>query len=155
MPAEAWKLKRAFLYAAQGGFVTGRQIAVLLGSYIPHALFVRGGLSVPSELYAFVRAHYYEPVRLWASAAFECYVIAGILPVLVADYKRPWSTEIIATDASETVMGAAGKSFAPEEVAELGRWSEKWRFKRLPPEEWQPRNRGLASRLPCRNFEGC
>jgi hypothetical protein len=59
-------LKQAVLYAAQLGFVTGRQIEVLLGSYIPHALFARGSLSVPSALYAFIRAHYYEPVRLWA-----------------------------------------------------------------------------------------
>ncbi|CAE8737419.1 unnamed protein product [Polarella glacialis] len=74
-------------------------------------------------------------------------VIAGLLPILSANLRRPWSATVTATDASEGGQGIVQRQLDLEAVASMGRWGEKWRFRRLPPHEWQPRSRGLATHL--------
>ena len=32
-------------------------------------------------------------------------------------------------------------------IQDIGRWSERWRYKRLPPSEWGPRRRALGPSL--------
>ncbi|CAE8625457.1 unnamed protein product, partial [Polarella glacialis] len=121
-PVKAWALKQAFIHVANARRVSGKQIEILLGLYVPHALFARSGLSVPRALYSFIRAHYESPVPLRPSAAFECMVIAGLLPILSANLRRPWSAIVTATDASEGGQGIVQRQLDLEAVTSMGRW---------------------------------
>ena len=50
-PEKAWLLKAAFEFVALGGWFSGRQLEVMLGHFIPHALFARGALAVPRVVF--------------------------------------------------------------------------------------------------------
>ncbi len=54
---------------------------------------------------------------------------------------RPFSRRVVATDASPSGWGICAAELPPEKAAELGRWCERWRFRRLGPDEWAPRRR--------------
>eukprot|EP00969_Alexandrium_andersonii_P313205 13838256-Alexandrium_andersonii.AAC.1 len=60
--------------------------------------------------------------------------MVALLPVLVADLRRPWWPLATATDASEWGYGVCERPLAPQQQAELAAWQERWRFERLPPE---------------------
>ncbi|CAL1160112.1 unnamed protein product, partial [Cladocopium goreaui] len=40
--------------------------------------------------------------------------------------------------------GICERQLGCEAVGQLGRWNERWRFRRLPPEEWAPRRRAMG-----------
>ena len=54
-----------------------------------------------------------------------------------------------AVDSSLWGWGACSTTLPAVSAAALGAWSERWRYKRLPPEEWAPRRRlDLTTTLP-------
>jgi hypothetical protein len=69
---------------------------------------------------------------------------AAILPLIIADLQRDWSDVVSCVDASKSGIGIVAGGAVSEDVRRCGRWHERWRYKRLPPEEWQPRKRSLA-----------
>ena len=139
-PERVWKLRAALLWILNVN-VTGLQIQVLLGLYVSMALVSRGALAAPRALYDFVEACDGKPRRLWPSAAYEVTIMIGLLPLIVSDMSAPWSPTLTATDASSTGYGVCTRDVAHEQAAELGRWSERWRYRRLDPSEWCPRKR--------------
>ena len=68
---------------------------------------------------------------------------SAVSVLLASQLDRPWSSTVTATDASTTGFGVCEKTIEPSIVSELGRWHEKWRFRRLQPDEWAPRRRAL------------
>eukprot|EP00435_Cladocopium_sp_Y103_P068612 s569_g31.t2 len=100
----------------------------------------RAGMSVFRHLHDFVEnttaPRYFNDVE-----RNECLTFAGIVPLLFSDMRKPWSTTLTATDASPEGFGICETNVLPEEAADLGDWWERWRFKRLAPEQWAPRSR--------------
>ena len=86
------------------------------------------------------------PRRLTPSEQRECLIFAGIVPLLVGDMRREWSSTVTChcTDASPQGFGICERELDHDAVVGLGRWQERWRFKRLPPESWKPRERALG-----------
>eukprot|EP00435_Cladocopium_sp_Y103_P020803 s2513_g5.t1 len=80
---------------------------------------------------------------LWASAAKECRIFAGILPLLVGDLRKPWSNTILCSDASPVGFGLVERELEGNKVQSIGAWNERWRYKRLPPDQWRPRQRAV------------
>ena len=92
---KVWDLRGAFLYLAERPMVTGRGIEILLGHFIPIALFARGLLSVPRVLYSFIKDSYMKPQVLWKSAALESSTLAGMLPLASANMRRRWNISVL------------------------------------------------------------
>ena len=50
-----------------------------------------------------------------------------------------------ATDASTSGWGICRTHRPASEVQALGQWEERWRFRRLRPDEWAPRRRAIPA----------
>ena len=138
----AWDLIYAFEYIAE--HVVSREVVQKL---LGHAMFFstinRGGMSVFRRLYDFVE-HCKVPRRLTSQERQECLVFAGLIPLLFADLRKQWSNTLFCTDASPDGYGVCCREVEQSTAESLGRWNERWRFKRLGPEEWAPRRRALG-----------
>ena len=138
----AWDLIHAFEYVAE--HVVSREVVQKL---LGHAMFFstinRGGMSVFRRLYDFVE-HCKVPRRLTSQERQECLVFAGLIPLLFADLRKQWSNTLFCTDASPDGYGVCCREVERSTAESLGRWNERWRFKRLGPEEWAPRRRALG-----------
>ena len=137
-----WNLIMAFEYAAES-VVSPDLIQRLLGHAMVVCVLHRSGMSIFRYLYDFVQ-HGGAPRKLNPSEANECRVFAGLVPLLVSNMKMPWSPIITCTDASPTGYGVCEYEAGVDVARQLGRWQERWRFRRLSPAEWQPRKRAAG-----------
>ena len=55
-----------------------------------------------------------------------------------------WSITVTCTDASTTGYGICESLLDQADVQQTGRWQERWRYKHLDPEHWQPRKRATG-----------
>lgn len=94
-------------------------------------------------LYTFISDSYLTPQRLWDSCRYEAWIMSAICMHLQTSLDAPWSQTCRASDASGSGMGVRAASFSEDAVADVGKWREKWRFKRLSPTEWAPRKSAL------------
>ena len=129
---------------AKGPICTGRQVEVIVGHYIAACISNRSGLSVPRAIYNFIRDCYCMPTRVWPSVRYECISMSNIVMHLRANWSRPWSDIATCSDASPNGIGVGERVASVTQIASIGRWNEKWRFKRLDPHEWCPRSRALG-----------
>lgn len=51
---------------------------------------------------------------------------------------------LFCTDASPYGLGICEHAVQNAKAESLGRWNERWRYKRLGPSEWAPRRRALS-----------
>eukprot|EP00435_Cladocopium_sp_Y103_P068559 s1270_g31.t1 len=135
-------LSAAFDYV-QTIVVSVEDIQRLLGHAMVVCVLNRSGMSIFRRLYDFVSSCS-SPRRLTHLECMECKVFSGILPLLFADLRRPWSEEVHITDASPTGFGICSRSIDPQLSQDIGKWNERLRFKRLPPEQWKPRRRAAG-----------
>ncbi len=137
-----WSLIFAFEYCCNHK-VSVELVQRLLG----HAMFAcvlnRSGMALFRRLYDFVQSNC-KPRYLNSLEQRECRVFAGILPLLVADLRLSWDTTVTATDASPSGWGICERFLPSDQVEEIGKWHERWRYRRLDPSEWQPRQRALS-----------
>ena len=105
----------------------------------------RPALSCLHHVYDFINDSYHKRQRLWPSVAEEIKHICGLLPMIVSDMRRPWSPIVSAVDACESGMGVVGRVADPDDVKTIGIWSDRWRYKHLPVEQWVARDRALES----------
>ncbi|CAK8994560.1 unnamed protein product [Durusdinium trenchii] len=127
-PIRVWRVRKAFEYLLQRGSCTGRQLEKIVG----HANFLclgrRESLSVFGETYTFIKRNYWNKARIWKSVRRELDIFIGVCPLIWRDLAAPWETEVTAVDASDWGMGATTAVFDVEQVADLGQFSERWRF---------------------------
>ena len=140
-----WTLRSALKWLGSGVRVSGRQVECLLGHYVFEVLYSRGALSVFRSLYTFVHDSYMYKQPLWESARREALIAAGLLPLVGADLRRRWHPEITTTDASTTGWGICKTRRPVSEVESMGVWNERWRYRRLAPNERAPRRRALGA----------
>ncbi|CAE7448154.1 unnamed protein product, partial [Symbiodinium necroappetens] len=103
----------------------------------------KSGMAIFRKLYDFVQAGS-EPRRPKRAEAEECEIFIGLVPLLVGDIRKEWSETVTVTDASPMGYGVCESRLPYSEVQQMGRWNERWRFRRLPPEEWKPRQRATG-----------
>jgi hypothetical protein len=141
-PRRMWSLIFAFEHISNV-VVSTELVQRLLGHAMCVCNFNRAGISIFRRLYDFVQSGC-PPRKLSFSEARECRILAGLVPLLVADLRRPWSPTITASDASPSGWGVCERVLNPG-VAQLhGRWQERWRYRRLEPSEWKPRDRAFG-----------
>lgn len=138
----AWTLIRAFEYVAEHP-VSPSTIQRLLGHAMFFSTLNRNGMAVFRKLYDFVERGG-KTRRLTTSESRECKIFAGIIPLLFASIRRPWSDDVLCSDASPDGHGLCSRHLPTNVIDSIGRWNERWRYKRLEPEHWQPRQRALG-----------
>ena len=134
-----WRISMAFEYMTTAK-VSYKLVQRLLGHAMTVCVINRSGMPIFRKLYDFVE-HQSPPRRLYPSEVAEVWTFIGLLPLLTADMRRPWSDVITATDASPDGYGVCESLAPPGAARDLGAWNERWRFRRLPPEQWAPRKR--------------
>ncbi|CAK0890713.1 unnamed protein product, partial [Prorocentrum cordatum] len=117
----------------RGGSISGKTLERLLGHYVVEALNQRPALSVLRASYVFIRDCYWTPRPLWDPVCRELLVCSSQAPLPSGNFGRPWSTSVLATDASGSGWGVMEAGFDSKEVKEIGGWNERWRYERLPP----------------------
>ena len=138
-----WNLILAFEYVAQASKVSPGLIQRLLGHSMVVCVLHRAGMSVFRYLYDFVH-NGDGPRALRPSEVHECKIFAGILPLLYSNLRRQWCSTITCTDASPEGYGICSLDAGCDVARSLGCWQERWRFRRLAPEEWKPRARATG-----------
>ena len=128
-PARMWNLILAFMHIRQGS-VHPEVVQRLLGHAMVVAVLNRAGMSIFHRLYKFAQSTS-GPRPLNNKEKVECFVFAGIIPLLFADLRRDWSDEVHCTDASPDGFGVCSTFASVDEVQNVGRWNERWRYKRL------------------------
>ena len=138
----AWDLIYAFEHVAHHT-VSPSTMQQLLGHAMFFSTLNRAGMSVFRRCYDFVEKGWVER-RLNEREREECLTFAGLIPLLYADIRRGWCQTVQCTDASPDGFGICETTLSSSQVESMGRWCERWRYRRLPPEDWAPRRRALA-----------
>ena len=141
-PERVWLLIFAFEHIAYHK-VHPDVVQRLLGHAMVVCTINRYGMCIFRHLYDFVEQGGSQRF-LNLQARNECLNFLGIIPMLFASMRRPWCTTINCTDASPIGYGICQSEVDGERVQNIGRWQERWRYKRLPPAEWAPRRRALG-----------
>lgn len=134
-----WHLIYAFELAAEV-VVSTKTIQRLVGHAMVACVLNRNGMAVCRHLYDFISSDGL-PRKLLPSERQECRIFAGLVPLLVSDLRRPWSSSVTCSDASPFGYGVCERELDSAVASSHGRWIERWRFKRLPASEWKPRIR--------------
>ena len=137
-----WQLIFAFESAAVS-VVSIKTMQRLLGHAMVACVINRLGMSIFRKLYDFIASDTH-PRKLHPSEREECLVFAGIVPLLVADIRKPFADTITCTDASPYGYGICESQSTATSCHLHGRWLERWRFKRLPADQWKPRERSTG-----------
>jgi hypothetical protein len=83
-------------------FCSGTRMAWLMGCWTWACLVNRPALAVFSSVYSFIRKSGKRSFRIWSTVRRELSTIMSLCPLLYADLALPWSTTVIASDASTT-----------------------------------------------------
>ncbi len=128
LPHRVWRVRLAIQQLLRIGVACGQQLEKVIG----HAAFIclgrREALSIFGETYTFIQKHYKWRHRLWSSVRRELQIFCGVLPLIWRELSMEWDPEVIAVDASNWGLGTTACNFPPQEIRELGRHSERWRF---------------------------
>ena len=109
---------------------TGRTLEIIVGHCTYCGLCNRCVLSVFHNVYKFIKSAYTTSHILWPSVASELRAFAGLMPLLRSEWRRPWSSVVNVSDASEEGFGVCSSIWSPETVGEVGRVHERERFRR-------------------------
>ena len=93
------------------------------------ALSNRRALSLLDASFKFARASCLVSGEPWSTVRMEQRACGGILCLLLSDWSLPWLVVCICTDASEKVFAFAVREGCLELASEVGRVSERTRFK--------------------------
>lgn len=98
--------------------------------------------------YRFAREMRGRRAPLWPAVRRELRWAKGLCMMAFRNLSAPWHPEVIAVDASWWGGGAVSARLSPEQVRELGRYNERWRFSREDEERLAPRTSSLSSMSP-------
>ena len=113
------------------GRCTGKVLEIVVGHCTYCGLMNRCLLSIFHSVYKFIRNSYYEAVPIWNSVKAELRAFSGLMPLLVADWSRPWNSVVTVSDASEEGFGVCASSWNSQATGDVGRVSERDRFRRV------------------------
>ena len=140
-----WNVIYAFKHLVVN-VVSRELVQRLLGHAMVICTINRCGMGIFRKLYDFVHSQS-EPRLLNRSELKEVRMFIGLVPLLSGDMRKQWSSQVTATDASPEGFGIVVRDLDVTSVKQIGQWQERWRFKRLPVEEWCPRRRALGQNV--------
>ena len=109
---------------------TGRTLEIVIGHCTYCGLCNRCVLSVFHNVYKFIQSSYSTSCTLWPSVASELRAFAGLMPLLRSAWRRPWSSTVTVSDASESGYGVCSSTWSSNMVGDIGRVHERERFRR-------------------------
>ena len=112
-----------------GTKVTGQEVEHYLGHLVSIVMLRREFLSLLHAVYVFVKDSYTRRQPLWPSVARELRWVFSLLPACFADIGSAWSPRVSTYDASPWGFGVGDAAWVPEQVAEVGGWRERSRFR--------------------------
>ena len=124
--------------------VSSRQLERLVGRITYLSLLYRPLLSLLNAVYAFIRNEFIRPTRLWKSVARELWHMRCLLPFARTSLTLSSHPIVFATDASSTGMSVVSAVWPQEDVENIARWSERFRFGKCSGDEVSGRARALA-----------
>ena len=110
----SWRLRRVCKHILQNP-VSSKLVQQVLGHSMVVLVLNRSGMGIFRSAYDFA-AKEYKRKDPWPSAKREFEIFAGLLPMLVADLRQPWSQVVTVTDASLQGYGICEKEF-PEDCS--------------------------------------
>ena len=98
-----WNIKYAFEYVLDH-HISSDLMQQLLGHAMVVSVLNRSGMAIFRAAYDYAGAGY--PARpVWESVKRECNFFLGILPLMIGDLRKGWSTNVTCTDASPDGFG--------------------------------------------------
>ena len=114
---------RALLKRGKAG---GKELEVLMGSWVWVMMPCRLVLSVCEEVYGFIHAHIEEPaVRLGTKVMAELSTLLSLLPLIYVNLAAPWSNWTYMVDASNEGYGVVATAASPSELRSEAQWAER------------------------------
>lgn len=142
--ARDWRLDRALEgLAFARPRISGQELEVIVGHMTIRALLHRGLMSILRHAYVFIRRFYHQRHRLWASVALELRIFRGLMALGTANVFAAWDGQPICTDACLSGYAAMESQHSSQEVASLGRYDERWRFRWGDGRKVAPRSQAL------------
>ena len=133
IPAKVAKVAAALRWLARGPRVSCKMVEKLIGHCIHFMMLRRELLSIFRSMYQFVQDCYFTRRRLWPSARSEARWAANLLSISFADLRRPWNSTVFASDASLSGIGVCKSNFELNQVVNIGKHKEAWRYKVKTP----------------------
>ncbi|CAK0894817.1 unnamed protein product, partial [Prorocentrum cordatum] len=128
-PEREWRIRLALDGLLETQKVSARDIEKVVGHCTFLALLSRTSLSIFRSVYTFIARHRdHGTVPLWESVRWELEAFRNVIPLIRRDFGAPWSSKVMASDASFWGYGVVSRDLPPDIVQQLGRVSERWRF---------------------------
>ena len=124
-----WRLKFAIECVLYRGACTGKVLEILLGHITWAMLIRRECLSILNHIYSFIRDNRHSYLPIPHSVRVELSHVRALLPLFRTSIHRSWSNLVHTSDASPFGLGVCTRIRSHQEVRQLGRFSERWRFK--------------------------
>ena len=145
-PTRDWRLDRALWALTTRSVIDGEQLQVVVGHMTVRALLHRGLMGILRHAYIFIEESYNKRVRLWPSVAEEMRVFRSLMHLAVGDFKAPWDPLVMCTDASLSGYAVLEQQAGAMQSSAIGRWDERWRFRREDGSRVAPREVALESK---------
>ncbi|CAK0818925.1 unnamed protein product, partial [Prorocentrum cordatum] len=127
--SKRWRLVQGTRALLRRRLVAGREVEKLIGHFTHAMLLNRPALCIFRAAYDFARRHYRAPSLLWSSVRQELQNAMHTMPLLAVQFDMPWSGLVTCSDATLRGYAVQEADFPVSEVRQVGRWSERWRFK--------------------------
>ncbi|CAK0852610.1 unnamed protein product, partial [Prorocentrum cordatum] len=127
--AKRWRLVQGVRALLRRGRAAGREVEKMAGHFTHAMLLNRPALSALRSVCDFARKHYRHPAPLWPSVRRELANAMGLPPLPAAQFDLPWSGTATCSDATLRGYAAQEAKIDQRAVREVGRWSERWRFR--------------------------
>lgn len=138
-----WRLDRALRQLVQRPFINGEQLQVVVGHLTCRALIHRGLMSVLRHCYVFIEQSYDRRQRLWPSVAKELELFRVLMPLATTNFFSEWDPNMLCTDACLSGYAVMESNHGWEASAAVGRFDERWRFRRSDGSKAAPRAEAL------------
>jgi len=126
-----WRLRALLKWALRRRTLCGKQLEVILGHATFFAMINRCSLCVFNTVYKFIRASYERPQRLWQTCRDELAAFLGLMPLVVAEWKRGWSDTSLCYDSCDDGRGYCSREVGAHEAGRIGRTLERSRYRRV------------------------
>jgi hypothetical protein len=133
-----WRIRRCLQWALGKRTFHGRVLAKLVGHLTFFGLVNRRCFASFHTIYAFCTKYDRSVGVLWETVRHELRGFYGLMPLIYADWERPWSTTVAASDSSGSGFGVCSSTWTLAEVMKCGRSFERDRFRgglRIRPRE--------------------
>ncbi|CAK0825378.1 unnamed protein product, partial [Prorocentrum cordatum] len=148
-PKRFWRLRGAldYLLEAKCREVTGHEVERVLGHIMAACMLRRESLAAFSACYTFAETSGLKRQPLWPSARRELFWARSLLPCVVGEMGKAWSSTVTAYDASPWGFGVVETEWEPAAVASRGRLSERARFRGPLAAAGAPRDRTVEAEV--------